>query len=81
MHNRIHVQTLKNRGAPEEAITAALAVTGSAMQDRRRADCLGFTGCSGLEQPYGASPNYDNPKKGPLSMTGGWERANAAGNG
>ena len=33
----------------------------------------------GLEQPYGAGPDYDNPDKGPFSMTGGWERTTAAG--
>ena len=72
VHNRIRAN-LEGRGAPEEAITAALAVTGSAMQEEG-GPIAWFHRLLGLEQPYSASPYYDNPKKGPLSMTGGWER-------
>ena len=72
VRNRIHTN-LKNRGASDEAITAALAITTSSMREEKGP--LAFIHrLLGLEQPYGAGPDYDNPDKGPFSMTGGWER-------
>ena len=72
VRNRIH-SNLKNRGASPEAITAALAITTSSMREEKGP--LAFIHrLLGLEQPYGAGPDFDNPDKGPFSMTGGWER-------
>ena len=72
VRNVIHTN-LTNRGASPEAIAGALAVTTSSMRDEKGPIAF-IHRLFGLEQPYGAGPDYDNPDKGPFSMTGGWER-------